>query len=264
MSVKSEHVKKWREVTKSAIVESMGGKCFVCGYNKCNDALELHHKNPSEKEFSMGKIMANPKAWFKIVEELKKCILLCSNHHREVHKGIISVPCDINYFDESFSDFRKVRMMHENNPCPICGKMKSDGNITCSKECAAKRARTIKWESVNVVGLNASGMTNTDIGDLLGVSGAAVFKRLKKLGVESKYVVREKRFCLKCGVEVCNSSKSGLCFNCFGMKRRKVDHPPKEQLEKEMSDMSMVSIGKKYGVSDNAIRKWAKNYGIIV
>ena len=33
-------------------------------------------------------------------------------------------------------------------------------------------------------------------------------------------------------------------------------------LEKEILCNSMVSIGKKYGVSDNAIRKWCQSYNI--
>ncbi len=33
-----------------------------------------------------------------------------------------------------------------------------------------------------------------------------------------------------------------------------------EQLEKDMEKLSMVKVGKKYGVSDNSIRKWVRNY----
>jgi uncharacterized protein YjcR len=34
-------------------------------------------------------------------------------------------------------------------------------------------------------------------------------------------------------------------------------------LEKLMSDNPLTSIGKQYGVSNNAVKKWAKKYGII-
>jgi len=47
------------------------------------------------------------------------------------------------------------------------------------------------------------------------------------------------------------------------IKQRKVIWPSKEILEGEIKEFSMVSLGKKYGVSDNAIRKWCKKYGII-
>jgi Zn finger protein HypA/HybF involved in hydrogenase expression len=47
-------------------------------------------------------------------------------------------------------------------------------------------------------------------------------------------------------------------------EKRKTDRPTKEILEKEVKENTMVSLGKKYGVSDNAVRKWCKSYGIII
>lgn len=44
--------------------------------------------------------------------------------------------------------------------------------------------------------------------------------------------------------------------------QRKVDRPPKEELEKLIYDMPMTLLGKKYGVSDNSIRKWCRVYQI--
>lgn len=44
---------------------------------------------------------------------------------------------------------------------------------------------------------------------------------------------------------------------------RKVDRPTKEELEDLLSKNSYVSLGKRFGVSDNAVRKWAKKYGIL-
>jgi len=33
MSKKSEHVKNWRKNCKERIIQAMGGKCCVCGYD---------------------------------------------------------------------------------------------------------------------------------------------------------------------------------------------------------------------------------------
>ena len=38
-----------------------------------------------QKDFSLSSTRANPKNWDSIVKELKKCILLCSNCHKEHH-----------------------------------------------------------------------------------------------------------------------------------------------------------------------------------
>jgi len=43
-------------------------------------------------------------------------------------------------------------------------------------------------------------------------------------------------------------------------KNRRVDRPPFDQLMRELAATSYVAVGRKYGVSDNAIRKWLKTY----
>ena len=45
-------------------------------------------------------------------------------------------------------------------------------------------------------------------------------------------------------------------------EKRKVVRPSKEELEQMISSMSWCAIGRKYSVSDAAIRKWANFYGI--
>ena len=41
---------------------------------------------------------------------------------------------------------------------------------------------------------------------------------------------------------------------------RKVERPPYEQLVAEVAEMGWSAVGRKYGVSDNAIRKWVRAY----
>jgi hypothetical protein len=43
-------------------------------------------------------------------------------------------------------------------------------------------------------------------------------------------------------------------------ERRTVDRPPYARLVEEIQSMSFVALGRKYGVSDNAIRKWIRWY----
>jgi len=64
-------------------IEYKGGKCEICGYDKCRWALDFHHKNKDEKEFSIGS--SYNISWERIKNELDKCILICSNCHREIH-----------------------------------------------------------------------------------------------------------------------------------------------------------------------------------
>jgi Zn-finger nucleic acid-binding protein len=39
---------------------------------------------------------------------------------------------------------------------------------------------------------------------------------------------------------------------------RKVERPSYEQLQRDLAEMSFVAVGRKYGVSDNAVRKWRR------
>lgn len=78
-----------RRAVKERAIKYKCGKCVICGYCKCNRALEFHHINPSEKDFH---IAGNPNMrWDKLKEELDKCVLLCSNCHREVEEGITNI-----------------------------------------------------------------------------------------------------------------------------------------------------------------------------
>ena len=69
-----------------------GGKCTVCGYNKCMAALEFHHREPGNKDNGPSDIIGkyNPKTANLeninfVYTELDKCDLLCANCHREIH-----------------------------------------------------------------------------------------------------------------------------------------------------------------------------------
>ena len=77
----NENRKAKRNELKKRAVEAMGGKCQCCGYNKCLPALEFHHLDPSEKDFELSAKIS----WSQIEKELKKCVLLCSNCHKEAH-----------------------------------------------------------------------------------------------------------------------------------------------------------------------------------
>lgn len=49
---------------------------------------------------------------------------------------------------------------------------------------------------------------------------------------------------------------------CWHNQSRKCERPSKEELLVLIETMSFVAVGKKFGVSDNSIRKWCKNYKI--
>lgn len=161
----TERVKNRRHFIKQSIIYVMGGKCQCCGYDKCQSALELHHINSEEKEFSFGR-NAN-RTWELIETELPKCLLVCANCHREIHFGLIDGTTLFSSFDENKAkeirensywrqsrskkmnkttgmENRKIKNIH----CIDCGELISgtSGTGLCPK-CAKKRMRITEWPS---------------------------------------------------------------------------------------------------------------------
>jgi len=78
-----------RRKTKQRAVEYKGGKCCLCGYNKCNSSLTFHHTNPENKKHKIS--TSGSLSWKEVKRELEKCVLICSNCHGEVHEGITKI-----------------------------------------------------------------------------------------------------------------------------------------------------------------------------
>ena len=72
---------------KRKCLEYKGSCCSKCGYSKCIGALEFHHLDPNKKAFAPSKFRHTSfiKNDTVIKKELDKCIVLCSNCHRENH-----------------------------------------------------------------------------------------------------------------------------------------------------------------------------------
>jgi HNH endonuclease len=79
------------------------------------------------------------------------------------------------------------------------------------------------------------------------------------------------RACLHCGAEFApRYSTHRYCSQSFGTQwmrsrdpkpqSRKVQRPPYEQLMADLAATSFSAVGRKYGVSDNAVRKWVRWY----
>jgi hypothetical protein len=81
-----DRVQARREKIKKLAVEYKGGKCEICGYNKCINALEFHHNDSSKKEFGIA-ANGHCRSWENVKIEIDKCTLLCSNCHKESHIG---------------------------------------------------------------------------------------------------------------------------------------------------------------------------------
>ena len=55
--------------------------CAKCGESRIH-VIDFHHIDPSQKKFDIG---ANQTSYELLAEEIAKCVLLCSNCHRDFH-----------------------------------------------------------------------------------------------------------------------------------------------------------------------------------
>ena len=89
---------KRRQIVKRKLVEEAGGRCVICGYARCQRALQFHHLDPASKEFHLGH-GGHTRALSRSRVEAEKCALLCANCHAEVEAGLVAMPLDSNMAD---------------------------------------------------------------------------------------------------------------------------------------------------------------------
>lgn len=51
---RQEHVSSWRRRVKATLVREAGGRCRLCGYDRCQAALEFHHVDRADKVFAIS------------------------------------------------------------------------------------------------------------------------------------------------------------------------------------------------------------------
>ena len=83
-------VARRRKKLREQAIEYKGGKCMFCGYKRYLGALDFHHLDANDKEFGISKDGIT-RSWERVKRELDKCVLVCSNCHREIHAGILKL-----------------------------------------------------------------------------------------------------------------------------------------------------------------------------
>jgi transposase len=87
---RQEAVVRRRRRVKEILVAEAGGCCRLCGYDRCPAALQFHHVDPKTKQFGVAKAGMG-RSLERLRVEVRKCVLLCSNCHAEVERGVSSV-----------------------------------------------------------------------------------------------------------------------------------------------------------------------------
>jgi len=90
---RAERVAAWRRRVKAVLIAEAGGRCRLCGYDRCASALEFHHLDPSTKRFGLASCGV-ARSLERARAEAAKCVLLCSNCHAEVEAGATMLPVE--------------------------------------------------------------------------------------------------------------------------------------------------------------------------
>jgi hypothetical protein len=158
--------------------------------------------------------------------ELSNLRILCNNCHSQT---------------KNFCGRNINKALYECKDCKI--KIKK-GSIRC-KKCSAKNRHANKKDKE---------LTDEQIEEL----ERELEEELKEIEENEE---NEKKKCVDCNKEI--NKNSTRCNGCSSKKfnKRKVENRPSlEQLEKDLETMPMTKVGAKYGVTDNSVRKWIKNY----
>jgi hypothetical protein len=154
----------------------------------------------------------------------------------------------------------KKRLFREGLKQPICemcgqGELWRGRRMSLILDHANGHATDNRLENLRIVCPNCAATLDTHCGKLSGkprterpcvTCGALFYPR-----------TRHHRYCSRpCWGKRTRDRRRGVPQP----KLRKVERPPYEQLLTEVADLGYLAVGRKYAVSDNAVRKWVRQY----
>lgn len=135
---------------KLKFAEFLGGKCFYCGIDDI-ECLDFHHKDPTKKEFTISQFL-NKISDDRILDEIKKCELVCANCHRKIHHM-----------------YKQKVIMH------FIGNYNKDDIINSNKKYVARKyLQKIDWPTKEELYKLVWEMPSEKVAKTLGVTGGAI------------------------------------------------------------------------------------------
>ena len=117
---------------------------------------------------------------------------------------------------------------------------------------------TVWKDKVYFIPIDETSMVKTIRADDETYLSETIFSAYKRLSDIELYNYMEKNvsknYCIDCGCEIAHTSER--CVSCSNKLKRVIERPTREELKKMLRTKTFVQIGKDYGVSDNAVRKW--------
>lgn len=169
-------VQRRRIKLKMKAVEYKGGKCEICGYKKCIDAFEFHHKDPGQKDFGIASDGITL-GWESVRKEIEKCMLLCANCHREIHAATKAT----NYIIEEAKQMPfNIKIEKQIYLCEDCGSKVSQFDVKKCLSCWHESLKNKNYPSDDILQKLIWEIPRTQLAKQFGVSETALRQHCKK------------------------------------------------------------------------------------
>jgi len=170
--------------------------------------------------------------------------------------------CAVEAVQKRRNDLKSLAVKYKGGKCEKCGYDKYVGaldfhHVNDDKEFSVgMKGYTRSWENVKLeldkcVLLCANCHRETH-GGIIDISDLNVKNHIE---VSDVHILKQ-TYCIDCGTGI--DRKATRCLKCSKLFRANKNKPSKEILIEELKNTSFVTLGKKYSVSDNTIRKWIK------
>ena len=264
------YVSNARNRRKMDAITYKGGECKKCGYQKTVNlsVFEFHHNDLTHKDFRIGD---NYRNWKETLVELDKCTLLCTNCHTLLHTSLRTIKTDkARIRSERMHDKKQELVDLKGGKCERCSRsFNNDFSIF-----------TFYFHES---GKNLMGDYILPIDELISLLPYCCLLCLNcrnELEDEKFQLKREERLKIhKKPAKPLLNKTCPICDHEFTTKDElqkfdkvecriagsvKVKHPSKEELQKLiLENVNWCALGRRFGVTDNAVRKWARGYGLI-
>ena len=179
----------YRKRRKENLIKICGDKCALCGYDKIPQALEFHHIDPMQKSYGIGENGVCHSLETDLAE-IKKCLLVCANCHREIHSGLYSEEelWKKQVFNEQYvQTLQEEKQVGKEYFCKQCNaKITKYSSSGLCAECSHKTRRTVNRPDRNELKFLIRTKPFTQIGIQYGVTDNTIRKWCKAEGLPTK------------------------------------------------------------------------------
>ena len=260
----NEESKDYQNKLRKFLRNSAGNKCSNCDEDD-ERVLVFHHIKEENKEFQISAAIASRWHLEKVIPEVKKCTLLCSNCHREHHDNDCEKNIKMKRIKIKKEDAEKFN--NKNGHKKICKMCSSIFNTTrrtyyfCSSGCETKYAegdyggKYVKicgdcGEEFQTLNKNKVSCGECKKGELI--------KKRKSIRRE-KSTVKYNKECKECKKEFTSLTKGAkYCSkNCVNTAQRVYTDEELDKIKNKYVELNynLTKTGKFYGISDNALKK---------